>query len=128
MPKLPDRITREWLEHPSEHEPACKDQVELFAAHWPDGVDLTPESLREAARIGLDVIWLTRLLPPHQALRVQSQDKALWASVGAQVKALWASFQIQEAEIMIKALWPDEERHEPTTQMGAGTDTTSLSP
>jgi hypothetical protein len=47
-------VTKEWLE---DHE-ACRDQVKVFVAEWPDGAELTLENLRRAADIGLSIDWL----------------------------------------------------------------------
>ena len=36
---------------------ACADQVALFAALWPDGVEVTRATLRQATAAGLDLDW-----------------------------------------------------------------------
>lgn len=44
------------------HHAACSGHVEAFASKWPDGVEVTVESLVEAAEAGLNIHWLYELL------------------------------------------------------------------
>ena len=52
--KPPLTITREWLK---EHD-ACKNQADLFDKIWPEGTIVTQETLTEAGRAGLSLMWL----------------------------------------------------------------------
>ena len=42
---------------------ACEAQIRLFAAVYPDGVDVTPESFTTAHRAGLNVGWVLVTIP-----------------------------------------------------------------
>ena len=47
------KITREWLK--SRY--ACSKDLAVFAAEWPDGVELSLEALNRAAELDLDLDW-----------------------------------------------------------------------
>ncbi len=51
-------ITREWLE---EHA-ACEDHVEIFSATFGDRAGLTRANAMRAAKAGLDIDWLAKIL------------------------------------------------------------------
>ena len=52
------KITKNMLR---KHE-ACSDQVELFAAEWPNGAEVTADNVLRAITLALDVSWLTHLM------------------------------------------------------------------
>lgn len=67
MTQIPNVLTAEWLrKHPDvDGNPLCEHDVDLFAEHWPDGVDLTESRatlLRHAQRASDLGIYLTRLV------------------------------------------------------------------
>ena len=59
---------------------ACAEQVRQFKAEWPDGVDLTEQSIGRAREMGMDLGWFaTNALPaPALAEYVRVSDTA-WA-------------------------------------------------
>lgn len=60
---------------------ACAKQVAVFAAEWPDGVDLTEAALLRAAELRLDLGWFAKAVLPAPA----------WATYEAAcARALWA--------------------------------------
>jgi len=70
-------ITAEWLRKRN----ACEGQVAIFAAEWPDGVQLSEPGLLRAVALKLDLYWLAGnvLSPPaREAYReaVAPADKA----------------------------------------------------
>lgn len=48
------KITKALLE--SHH--ACPERVEVFEAQWPDGVEISKESLSKAIALGVPIEWL----------------------------------------------------------------------
>jgi hypothetical protein len=100
--KLPHVITHEWL---VEHG-ACEDQRAVFAAEWPDGVELSEQSLYRAAELGLDLGWLARqYLPTPLWAEYERQEAPLLAEYERQWAPLWAEYQRQRAP-----LWAEYER------------------
>jgi len=107
-------ITKEWL---YSHD-ACTDQVDIFAEHWPDGVIVTPESLREASK--LDLGWLAYKLLPHPLFLEHERQKELilaeyvrdrrliLAEYKRQEALLWAEHKRQKAEVLIGLLCGQE--------------------
>jgi len=49
-----DRITKAFLEAEPK---ACEDQVAIFCAEWPDGMDITEENILRCIQLSLDVDW-----------------------------------------------------------------------
>ena len=76
------KITREWLEG---HD-ACRSQVDIFAAEWPDGVEITEESLNRAVALSLNLDWLAErvLTAPAWAAYRAATATAFWAAFSAQ--------------------------------------------
>ena len=58
-PLIDMRITQELLRRHG----ATQEQVDRVARIWPTGAEPTAQRLAEAAAIGLDILWLQRLLP-----------------------------------------------------------------
>lgn len=65
-------IDSEWLKMRG----ACDSQVDVFEGQWPDGGEVSEESLVAAADLGLDINWLAEKLlryPQHaEYLRLES--------------------------------------------------------
>lgn len=47
-------ITAAWLRERD----ACAAEVRIFEAEWPEGVEVTPESIERARKLNLDLAWL----------------------------------------------------------------------
>ena len=84
MTTIPNPVTVEHLKAKD----ACQEQVDLFAATFPDGMPLTEENLLIAARAELDLHWAAIHLLPAQASKVY--DEALKAYDEALASALWS--------------------------------------
>ena len=61
---------------------ACEDQVQLFESTFPDGTDITAESLALASDVGLDVSWLIERAPAlfaqHRGLLLEQPNWAYY--------------------------------------------------
>ncbi len=77
--RLPNLITAAWLLKKG----ACKHQVMQFQMEWPDGAEITPENVRIASRMGLDLPWFiyTLLLKRDVASWDEKKD-VLWERQG----------------------------------------------
>lgn len=60
MSTLPTTITSEWL---VDHG-ACTSQRQLFEKEWPEGGNITKDSLIRGAELGLDLEWFAREIVP----------------------------------------------------------------
>ena len=90
---MPTTITKSWLEKNR----ACEEQVELFAATYPEGLKLRPGALIEAAKNGLTVSWLKQFLPASaQRAYDEAVASALHAYMGARASA-WRAYEEAEA-------------------------------
>ena len=71
------RITIEFLKEKK----ACKEQVELFANLYPDGIEVTPKNAQEAFSKGLEVSWIFQFFPLTVVL-VGSDGSKTWYCEG----------------------------------------------
>ncbi len=82
----------------------CKEQLEVFEAHWPNGAAVTLRGLAKARRLGLSTGFLAYLLPYATRVGYKKVCDAAWAecdkvSTAARVKyqkvsnAAWAKYQ-----------------------------------
>ena len=55
---------------------ACTSQVDIFAAEWPKGVDITEEVLRRALALKLDLDWAAWHLLSEPARKAYEEAKA----------------------------------------------------
>ena len=46
---------------------ACENRVAIFEEEWPEGVEITPESLMRAAELELDLSWYVYCFLPISA-------------------------------------------------------------
>lgn len=102
------RVTRDSLT-----ELGAQCQLNVFAAEWPDGVEVSEATLRRATELGLDLTWWAeRALPVpiwaeydrQMALHWAEYDRQMaphWAEYQRQVALHWAEYQRQVA----RALW-----------------------
>ena len=88
----PTIISREWLDGHG----ACREQAQLFARVWPDGVAVTRETLEQSATAGLRLEWFAeRFLPRSDYAAYQSQRAVLYAAYQAQLDTLYADYKVQ---------------------------------
>ena len=78
---------------------ACPGQIKIFARQWPEGVEVTLESLNEAHAIGLDIFRLESLIPADKRAEYEAKRNSLWDVYKAQAMSLTA-YKAQE-----KSLW-----------------------
>ena len=88
----PTIISREWLDERG----ACREQAQLFARVWPDGVSVTRETLEQSAKKGLSLEWFAeQVLPRPDYAAFQAQRAALYAAYQAQLDTLDADYKVQ---------------------------------
>ena len=90
------RVTRESLAALK----ACPDQLEIFAAEWPDGVEVSEAALLRAVELGLDLQWWASLaLPAPLRDECERQVAPLLAEYVRQVAPLLAEYDRQRAPL-----------------------------
>ena len=90
------RVTAEMLQA----ENACPDQVGIFAAEWPDGVEVTESTLARAHDLGLDVEWwVAHCLPAPIQAEYDKQMAPISAEYDKQVDTIRAEYRKQVAPI-----------------------------
>ena len=111
--KLPPVITHEWL---VEHG-ACEDQRDVFAAEWPDGVELSEAALLRAADLELDLEWFAeKYFPAPLLAEYRRQEAPLLAEYRRQEAALRAEYERQRAPLLAEfqrqraPLWAEYQR------------------
>jgi len=85
------KITKEWLEQRG----ACIEQVETFAAEWPDGTEIDAASLQRIIQLNLDIDWLASEILPAPAFKAYEAARA--TSLRAYVEATAPAFKAYEA-------------------------------
>ena len=85
---LVDSITAQMLRDRG----ACNDQVNIFAAEWPGGAEVTLENCLRAAELGFNFDWVANVLLPSEARQVYAAaiDEALRVHYAATKEALRA--------------------------------------
>ena len=79
---------------------ACEERVVIFALEWPDGCDVTEETLLRAIELGLNIVWFAHeFLAGPLLAEFERQRALLWAEVERQEAALWAEFNRKEAPL-----------------------------
>ena len=68
---------------------ACHEQRVLFKRTFPDGAPVTVAAARKARKVGLDVSWLSRLLPKPLDADYLAKCKPLDADYEAKLKPLY---------------------------------------
>jgi len=75
--------------------------IGLFCKEWPEGSEVTQDSLARANAIGLDLDWFAKqALPPQVYAECQSRRAALYADYEAKRAALYADFKSKRAALM----------------------------
>ena len=70
--RLPKLITAAWLLKKG----ACKHQVMQFQTEWPQGAEITPENVKKAQWLGLDLYWFIYTTLPKRVINAWD-DEAL---------------------------------------------------
>ena len=73
---------------------ACKDHVVVFETEWPDGMDVTRDSLQRAFELDLDVEWLLANLCPEI---VEKTDAAFNKALVLALEAKQEAYALAEA-------------------------------
>ena len=78
---------------------ACPEQVDIFAAEWPDGVKLTRKALLRAVELRLDLQWfaIEMLDAPALAVYYKACDEARAVYDKACAEALWLALPAPRA-------------------------------
>ena len=77
---LVDSITAQMLRDRG----ACNDQVNIFAAEWPGGAEVTLENCLRAAELGFNFDWAANVLLPSEARQVyRAATKEAWRAYDA---------------------------------------------
>ena len=72
---------------------ACQGQVDLFAATFPDGVQVT-EDVCFAVCLDFDWDWAAvNLLPPEALAEYNAKDAPIWAEYEAKRSPVWAEYK-----------------------------------
>jgi len=72
---------------------ATCEQVQTFAHEWPDGTDVTPESVARAVNLKLDIDWLAcRVLKGKALAEYCRVADAAWAAYCQVTDAAWAAY------------------------------------
>ena len=81
---------------------ACREQVEIFAAKWPDGVEITSENCLSSAILGLDLDWAARNFLSATAEKAYQEATApAWkAYQEARATAFYAAWLIDYPELV----------------------------
>ena len=75
---------------------ACPNQVAVFAKEWPRGATATLKNCKRAAKLGLNVHWVSKnLLPKKLDDAYGAQQKPLYAAYVAQRKPLYDAYVAQ---------------------------------
>lgn len=103
------RVTKKLLQELN----ACEDQVEAFAAEWPDGCEITAENLTRCIALGLNIEWFATLI---WGAEYERQRSPLWAEYERQRAPLWAEYKRQQCNLILRlaGVAPGEEGMCPT--------------
>ena len=75
---------------------ACPNQVAVFAKEWPRGATVTLKNCERAAKLGLNVHWVSKnLLPKKLDDAYGAQQKPLYAAYVTQWQSLDAAYETQ---------------------------------
>ena len=92
-------ITAAWLRARQ----ACPDRVVRFEREWPEGAEITAESVARARALGLDVGWVAQQLYPHESAALRAQRDAEMAPIQARYRAevapIWVRYDAESAAI-----------------------------
>ena len=79
---------------------ACPNQIAVFAKEWPRGATVTLKNCKRAAKLGLNVHWVSKnLLPKKLDDAYGAQQKPLYAAYEAQRKPLYDAYVTQRQSL-----------------------------
>ena len=79
--------------------------IDLFCKEWPEGSEVTHDSIVRAAAIGLNLEWFASLvLPPRVFADYKARRAALHADYEAKSAELYADYKAKRAALLIPAL------------------------
>ena len=79
---------------------ACPNQVAVFAKEWPRGATVTLKNCERAAKLGLDVHWVSKnLLPKNLDDAYEAQRQSLCDAYWAQQKPLDDAYVTQRQSL-----------------------------
>ena len=82
---------------------ACPTQVAVFAKEWPRGATVTLKNCKRAAKLGLNVHWVSKnLLPKNLDDAYVAQRKPLCDAYEAQRKPLCDAYETQCWQVFYK--------------------------
>ena len=82
---------------------ACPNQVAVFAKEWPRGATATLKNCERAAKLGLNVHWVSKnLLPKNLDDAYVAQRKSLCDAYLAQQKAFYDAYDAQCWQVFYK--------------------------
>ena len=82
---------------------ACPNQVAVFAKEWPRGATATLKNCKRAAKLGLDVHWVSKnLLPKKLDDAYEAQRKPLDDAYDAQRKPFYDAYWAQCWQVFYK--------------------------
>ena len=79
---------------------ACPNQIAVFAKEWPRGATVTLKNCERAAKLGLNVHWVSKnLLPKNLDYAYLAQRKSLCDAYDAQRKSLYDAYVAQRKSL-----------------------------
>jgi len=73
---------------------ACLDQVAIFAAEWPEGIDVTVANMERAVALKLDMSWFGKLLDKSRRTAYKTACEQHWAACLAACKSHWDAQEV----------------------------------
>lgn len=97
------KITKDLLQNRG----ASENYIRIFSEMWPDGMDVSIDSLTDSMKRGLDILWLSNLIPDdvrhiYEDVKDRSQTvyllefKPIHAAYDIESKPLWDELNSKE--------------------------------
>jgi hypothetical protein len=85
---------------------ACSEQVEVFAKEWPDGIEVTQDSVDRAVELDLDIGWLAvTILPTGIWTLYQARSMPHWREYTRKLESIYnAHGDVRETDVRIVEL------------------------
>jgi hypothetical protein len=95
------RITEKYLQKLG----ACPAQVEVFAAEWPKGCEISRKTLRRAIELDLDISWLARKVMKGEDWKVCTEAReTAWKAYEEAIETAWKACVEARETATMKAL------------------------